>query len=414
MALHRGIQSAIFYYLSCAPCAEAAYRKKRRKEADRDRLEREELALEQPGFYRHPSPFATNPHWNTEIELGPNYGPSGKRRRDKGTVDPWHLHADETSSTGARDSHDQSTSAISGDRTANSSATRIDSRLSVRHPQRPDEKLWGRQARTLQPGAGASLTAHALSTAAQHPPINDLHPAIVTKLADRHDASWMLQPPPSARVMLAKDAPVRRQPASARSRDISDQYSQMSRNSRVTSQHARTISNGTQLSHADLSANIANDSGTAMALYKSQSVKHTRLDPAFTADRLYASTRTSGTLATRYADWLNDSPDQPRLESTRKGSLPAAALLDVFDQDQSASPSQRALTTKHKGHDDLMSMSERHRYNYSIHDTDVDQAHRALPWSPGGKSTDMDTLDDPDVLDTLRSPVISYRWSMDI
>ena len=71
MAIHRGIQSAIFYYLSCAPCTGYSYRKKRRKEADRDRVAKHALEMEQPGLYRHPSPFATNVHWQTEIDLGP-------------------------------------------------------------------------------------------------------------------------------------------------------------------------------------------------------------------------------------------------------------------------------------------------------------------------------------------------------
>ncbi|KAI4761662.1 hypothetical protein E4T52_02647 [Aureobasidium sp. EXF-3400] len=206
MAIHRGIQSAIFYYLSCAPCTGYSYRKKRRKEADRDRVAKHALEMEQPGLYRHPSPFATNVHWQTEIDLGPTPAPPGKRRAQKKA----RLRtSDENASNVA--------SSVNLGLTQNESN---DSTWNLRNWQKDDDdddNYWGpnypyRGSRRPSTNAASTisrpLTARTATTdrsaatsyySASNPPINDLHPPIVTRMDTSADVMWMLQPPPPAR-----------------------------------------------------------------------------------------------------------------------------------------------------------------------------------------------------------------------
>lgn len=210
MAIHRGIQSAIFYYLSCAPCTGYSYRKKRRKEADRDRVAKHALEMEQPGLYRHPSPFATNVHWQTEIDLGPTPAPPGKRRGQKKA----RLRtSDENASNVA--------SSVNLGLTQNESN---DSSWNLRNWQRDDDEddnYWGsnypyRGSRRPSTNAASTvsrpLTARTATTdrsaatsyySASNPPINDLHPPIVTRMDTSADVMWMLQPPPPARTARA-------------------------------------------------------------------------------------------------------------------------------------------------------------------------------------------------------------------
>ncbi|KAI5207351.1 hypothetical protein E4T39_01890 [Aureobasidium subglaciale] len=204
MALHRGIQSALFYYLSCAPCTGYSYRKKRRKEADRDRVAKHALEMEQPGLYRHPSPFATNVHWQTEIDLGPTPAPAKRKAQKKGRT----RTSDENASNVA--------SSVNLGLTQNESN---DSTWNLRNWQRDDEddNYWGpnypyKTSRRTSTNAASTvsrpLTARTATTdrsaatsyhSASNPPINELHPPIVTRMDTRADVMWMLQPPPPAR-----------------------------------------------------------------------------------------------------------------------------------------------------------------------------------------------------------------------
>ncbi|KAI4719891.1 hypothetical protein E4T48_03881 [Aureobasidium sp. EXF-10727] len=204
MAIHRGIQSAIFYYLSCAPCTGYSYRKKRRKEADRDRVAKHALEMEQPGLYRHPSPFATNVHWQTEIDLGPTPAPGKRRGQKKGRA----RTSDENASNVA--------SSVNLGLTQNESN---DSTWNLRNWQQEDDddNYWGANypyrssRRTSTNGASTvsrPLTARTATTnrsaatsyySVSNPPINELHPPIVTRMDTSADVMWMLQPPPPAR-----------------------------------------------------------------------------------------------------------------------------------------------------------------------------------------------------------------------
>ena len=72
MSLPVAIQSVIYYVLSCSTCAKINHRHKAKKVAKRERAEKAALEMDQPGLYRHPSPFSTNPFWNEEIQMGPS------------------------------------------------------------------------------------------------------------------------------------------------------------------------------------------------------------------------------------------------------------------------------------------------------------------------------------------------------
>lgn len=219
MALHRGIQSAIFYYVSCAPCADARYRKKRKKEAVRGRADREALEAEMPGVYRHPSPSSTNPHWQAEIAAGPTLSARGKKKQNGAGGSGRGL---KTSMTQRSNRSDLPSSLDV--RSVGSRDGRTDSKIDFRRYQRDDEERpWVSDASTdrlaskttldgslRSGGSGVTRPPRAYFTAEDYsnrgnPAINDLQPATVTKIGSREEASWLMQPPPLADVMSGKE-----------------------------------------------------------------------------------------------------------------------------------------------------------------------------------------------------------------
>lgn len=206
----RGFQSAIFYYVSCAPCTKFAYQHRRRK--TRKRPNAAQKAEE--GAYQHPSPFSTNMYWREEMLLGPG-PPLKKKERDKEREkerDNWNRGL----STGG--------SALTGTSSADTMVVTEgvegkeveQERLSgegwnKRRYQRGDEILWGFDDtdRAHTPSSGISRTPNSSSGGnhyyARNPEVNDLHPPIVNTPLDRSQTRWMLQPPPSARVMAGKE-----------------------------------------------------------------------------------------------------------------------------------------------------------------------------------------------------------------
>ncbi|TKA72059.1 hypothetical protein B0A55_06662 [Friedmanniomyces simplex] len=233
MALHRGIQSAIFYYLSCAPCSDARYRKRRKQEAQRDRLDKAELEAHMPNLYRHPSPSSTNPHWRAEIALGPV--PSSRGGKRKATPNSENQRGHGGLKTSATHSSD-------GSQVASSTNVarlwtpddRNDSKYSFGQHQRRDEDLWGSTAgdsamrsfvdgSSIGNGPSRPPKAHVKDSSGYqqspgNPSINDLHPATVTKVSSREEVAWMLQPPPIAEVMSGKASVSRSRSNSGRSR----------------------------------------------------------------------------------------------------------------------------------------------------------------------------------------------------
>lgn len=196
-------------------------------QAKKEREEKHVLEMEQPGLYRHPSPFSTNPYWTEEIMMGP--GPP-KKKGDKGgsknasqralnTAGPGSSYA----GSGAASTDASSPTAVEGSRISGDG-------WNLKRYQREDEALWGHD--TLGPGqrirdaiARAGSTAGRLLEGklskggsyvedenpksyylAKNPPVNDLHPPVVsTQPANRGETRWMLQPPPSAKVMEGKE-----------------------------------------------------------------------------------------------------------------------------------------------------------------------------------------------------------------
>ena len=257
MAIHRGFQSAVFYYLSCAPCAEARVRRKRKKEAKYDRADREMLEAQMPNLYRHPSPSSTNPYWQADIELGPVPISRGGKRKKK------------ASATGSESQRGLKTSATQSSHGSGVASTVELPRLgslekpsaqSWRHHQRADEELWGSEAAdlpleshrdgpTIPPKARTANASRYRSY--RNPAVNDLHPAIVTRVTSRNDVAWMLQPPPVADVMSGKQRPSRSgsasgsipRPTSFGSAHLSTQGSRRTRDGRLLSSRGSPATN---------------------------------------------------------------------------------------------------------------------------------------------------------------------------
>lgn len=188
--------------------------------------------MQQPGLYRHPSPFSTNPYWGEEIVMGP--GPMKKSGSKNGSQNP-------LSCSGGQGSSYAGSTAMGTD--APSSPTAVDgSRISgegwnTKRYQREDEGLWGidfhapsqrfKEAIAKAGESASRLLESKLSRSGdgamdsgpeksgtyyggRNPPVNDLHPPVVsTQPSSRDEARWMLQPPPSAKIMEGKERVVR-------------------------------------------------------------------------------------------------------------------------------------------------------------------------------------------------------------
>lgn len=227
MSLDVAIQSVVFYVLSCSTCAKINHRRKAKVQAKKEREEKHILETEQPGLYRHPSPFSTNPYWTEEIMMGP--GPLKKKadktssrndsQRALNTAGPGSSYA----GSGAASTDASSPTAVEGSQISGEG-------WNLKRYQREDEALWGHD--TYGPGqrimdaiAKAGSTAGRLLEGrlsksgpsmdeetpksyylAKNPPVNDLHPPVVsTRPASKDETRWMLQPPPPAKVMAGKE-----------------------------------------------------------------------------------------------------------------------------------------------------------------------------------------------------------------
>lgn len=212
----RGVQSALFHYASCAPCTGYMYKKQRRKEAKEARKVRTKLQLEQPELYHHPEPTGTNPYWQEEIVMGP--GPPPRRAKRTNTSNSRAITTAGTQSTVVS----QGGSSMDADRSEDlrlSDDTIDDENWNRKRYQREDEDLWGFSdlGAPLEPAVSGSsvgvagITRPGMSRSgsyysARAPPVNDLHPPVVSLPSPRPtDNRWMLQPPPKASVMSGKE-----------------------------------------------------------------------------------------------------------------------------------------------------------------------------------------------------------------
>ena len=219
----RGFQSAIFYYISCAPCTKLNYRRKRRKQLKRSKSEKS-LQEAEEGRQQHPSPFSTNPYWNEEISLGP--GPPQRKANRDGKGKPKDSRGLRTggvgSSTGTgTSSADTVVGEEGGERLRDSGDG-----WNKRRYQREDEILWGKEDEGKPTGMSSlsrSASGNASYYQARNPAVNDLHPPVVsTQPTHRNETLWMLQPPPRAKMMEGKEkasSPNRSRSGSGASKD---------------------------------------------------------------------------------------------------------------------------------------------------------------------------------------------------
>ncbi|KZF22260.1 hypothetical protein L228DRAFT_149495 [Xylona heveae TC161] len=251
MSLGKGIQSAIFYYISCAPCTKCGHRRKRKQEANRVREERRIMEMEEPELFRQPSPFSTNPHWQEDMTLGPGPPP---QRRPKGASRNGSQRA---LTAGDSMASSAGLSSRPGD-SLQDIQLGVEQRLSGenwnrRRYQREDEDLWGSDVnKTIDEDAvsatqtassvglstlsrsGTSSPVHAYT--ARNPPLNDYHPPVVSSPpTNRNEMKWMLQPPPNARIMNGKER------ATTRSRSGSGASSQRVRDTSLSRQVGEKI-----------------------------------------------------------------------------------------------------------------------------------------------------------------------------
>lgn len=182
--------------------------------------------MEQPDLYRHPEPSSTNPYWSEEIVLGP--GPPPRRTGRKAhngsqrgiTTAGTHSTGPSRGGSSLDMNHPETT-----DPTRTSDDTLSGDNWNRRRYQREDEELWGfgepdptmRKGSQIN-GTGSSVGVAGISRpgtaysaaesyyAARAPPVNDLHPPVVSMPSpNAADNKWMLQPPPRAKIMNGKE-----------------------------------------------------------------------------------------------------------------------------------------------------------------------------------------------------------------
>ncbi|KAI4177866.1 MAG: hypothetical protein LQ348_005752, partial [Seirophora lacunosa] len=182
-----------------------AYRRRRRKGAARSKNGEE---MDQ-SLYPHPSPFTTNVYWREEMALGPGPPPKKKDREKERQQRSKGSHRDLTTGN----SNDTGTS--SADTMVATSSLqgvaemeqerRSEEGWNRRRYQREDESLWG-----LDDGSEDGHPFTETYCTARNPEVNDLHPPVVsTQPTHRSETRWMLQPPPSAKVMEGKERALR-------------------------------------------------------------------------------------------------------------------------------------------------------------------------------------------------------------
>ncbi|KAL7946326.1 hypothetical protein V8C42DRAFT_31345 [Trichoderma barbatum] len=228
MSFPVALQSAIFYLLACTPCAEIRHRAKAKDQAKKERVEKAKLETQQPGLYRHPSPFNTNPYWQEEISMGPSLPKKSTSKNSSqrglmsagGEISALSLSG-RTNTGDSHTNYGDSTLVVSQDGI-------LSDDWNMRHGyQREDEELWGADwsghkfkdalskardsaGRLIESTLGMDKEVteqerRAFYAAPRNPPVNELHPPVVSsKLPHKEAHKWMLQPPPSAKVMEGK------------------------------------------------------------------------------------------------------------------------------------------------------------------------------------------------------------------
>jgi hypothetical protein len=217
----RGVQSAVFHYASCAPCTGYADGRKRRKAAKAARKVREKLQLENPDAYHHPEPTGTNIYWHEEIAMGP--GPPPRRARRTNTDSTRGIATRGTQGSALSKGGSSIDVDQGGEMRLSDDTLEDDETWNHKRYQREDEDLWGHDEPSIplehtmsgssagghgfhlrRPGTGTSRSGSYYT--ARAPPVNELHPPVVSLPSpDPSENRWMLQPPPKASVMAGKE-----------------------------------------------------------------------------------------------------------------------------------------------------------------------------------------------------------------
>ncbi|KAL5114814.1 hypothetical protein ACEQ8H_007307 [Pleosporales sp. CAS-2024a] len=358
----RGVQSAVFHYASCAPCTGYADGRKRRKAARIANKAKEQLQLQDPHAYQHPPPTGTNPYWEEEIRMGP--GPPPRRaRKNNGT--PRCL----TTAGTQHSAQSKAASTLHGpDKLRLSDDTADDDTWNHKRYQREDEHLWGIDdaaiplahiaSRSSAGGSGFHLSRPDTSRSASYysvraPPVNDLHPPVVSMPSPNSaDNRWMLQPPPKASVMAG------REPARNRSRSGSAASSRVELNShrRLSTRHAQhklergqtpempSISRNSSYSNI-VSAQRRDTSRTRQPRRPSASSSHhaKRRDTALSRSDTVSTHRSSGEStdtmhkSTSTATSTSTAPDV-KIVRTRNSRPLLSTVLSSGSNDENASP----------------------------------------------------------------------------
>ena len=178
------------------------------------------LEIEQPGLYRHPSPFATNPFWEEEITLGPGPPPRRAKKKAKDSLKRGTTSASMESARGSTSNSDGETDDLDKSMHGDRRHSLNPKHWNFRRYQREDEALWGQSFDRESGATGTHASGRDLSRSntdpkysrtetmyiARNPPVNDLHPPVVsTPSSNLNETRWMLQPPPPAKVMSGKE-----------------------------------------------------------------------------------------------------------------------------------------------------------------------------------------------------------------
>lgn len=163
------------------------------------------MQIEQPDLYQHPAPFEINPYWQEEMTLGP--GPPPRRNRGR------TANSDKTAKTDKTDTSrtlttagTQSTLDSKGSSSISLGPAQDSSQLlggqgwNRKRYQRPDEEY----LENIEEHGPVTKPKPTYFTA-RAPPVNDLHPPVVSTLPSNwEDRKWMKAKPPSAAFMEGK------------------------------------------------------------------------------------------------------------------------------------------------------------------------------------------------------------------
>ncbi|KAF2435096.1 hypothetical protein EJ08DRAFT_389529 [Tothia fuscella] len=217
--LWRGFQSAVFRYVSCAPCYEKAYKRKRKREAKRDKKRYAEMAhiYAEQGHSTQPAPFEVNPYWSEEIQMGP--GPWNRKKGKKPVKrDITTASSNSTAESSVNDLARPSSSTPEPKFTSWNSRRyqRADEEFTYlsRLEEVPDVQdgllqvpgsSKGTGNRNAQPEAKIQKPEQAYWQPLCAPEVSELHPPATSTVPIRKsERNWMTQAPPSAAFMEGK------------------------------------------------------------------------------------------------------------------------------------------------------------------------------------------------------------------